>query len=92
MNRYRARLSDGKRRQVFAPDSLAKFSVICFESWGISRLEILMKGVKEVMDYDDDVGGDVYVLTMTRLVCFPARLRSAYGIGLLQDSSSYSSV
>lgn len=36
---------------------------------------------------------DVYVLTMTRLVCFPARLRSAYGIGLLQDSSgSYSSV
>lgn len=30
---------------------------------------------------------------MTRLVCFPARLRSAYGIGLLHDSSgSYSSV
>ena len=55
---------------------------------GISRLEILLKeGVKkEVMDYDD-VGGDVYVLTMTRLVCFPARLRSAYGIGLLQESS-----
>ena len=45
-----------------------------------------------MMDYDD-VGGDVYVLTMTRLVCLPARLRSAYGIGLLQDSSgSYSSV
>jgi hypothetical protein len=70
---------------------LAKFfSVIrCFESWGLSRL---MKGVKEVMVYDD-VGGKVYVLTMTRLVCFPARLRSAYGIGLLHDSSgSYSSV
>jgi len=51
-----------------------------------------MKGVKEVMDYDD-IGSNVYVLTMTRLVCFPARLRSAYGIGLLQDSSgSYSSV
>ena len=36
----------------------------------------------------DDVGGDeVYVLTMTCLVCFPACLRSAYGIDLLQDSS-----
>ena len=36
---------------------------------------------------------DFYDLTMTRLVCFPARLRSAYGIGLLQASSgSYSSV
>jgi hypothetical protein len=52
-----------------------------------------MKGVKEVMSYHD-VESDVYVLTMTRLVCFPARLRSAYGVlGLLQDSSaSYSSV
>jgi len=57
-----------------------------FRIMEISRLEILMKGVKEVIDYDD-VGGDVYVLTMTRLVCFPARLRSAYGIGLFQDSS-----
>jgi len=35
--------------------------------------------------------GKVHVLTMTRLVCFPARLRSAYGIGLLQDSESSSS-
>jgi len=73
-------------------NGLAKNFGHLFRIMGLSRLEIWMKGVKEVMGYDD-VGSDVYVLTMTRLVCFPARLRSAYGIGLLQDSSgSYSSV
>ena len=87
------RLSDGKRRHTFVPEQPGqKISGHLFRIMGLSRLEMSMKGVKEVMDYDD-VGSDVYVLTMTRLVCFPARLRSAYGIGLLQDSSgSYSSV
>jgi len=46
------------------------------------------KQMKQENINKDVVGGiTVYVLTMTRLVCFPALLRSAYGIGLLQDSS-----
>ena len=47
-----------------------------------------LEGVKEdeVMVYDDVGGDEVYVLTMTCLVCFPARLRSAYGIDVTKGS------